>query len=84
MFNRRFARIVSALVAATLFNAMAFATDAPDIERQIERAVGQSLQGDAAAAVQTLAAVSADQVSGENAELRSCVLQRFGAKSAAE
>ncbi len=72
------------IIASGLLATPVFATDAPDIERQVERAVGQSLQGDAAAAVKTLAALPADKVSGENAELRSCVLQRFGMKSVAE
>ncbi len=62
----------------------ASAADSPDVEKQVERAVGQSLQGDAAAAVRTLSAVPASRVTGENAELRSCTLQRFGAKSVAE
>jgi len=50
----------------------------------MERAVGQALQGDAASAVRTLTAVPAARVTGENAELRRCVLQRFGTKSRPE
>jgi hypothetical protein len=84
MFTRRIIRIAGALIAAAQCSTPAFPADAPDIEQQVERAVGQSLQGDAAAAVKTLAAVPADKVSGENAELRTCVLQRFGANSVAE
>lgn len=72
------------LIASACLATSAVAADAPDIEQQVGRAVGQSLQGDAAAAVKTLAALPADKVTGENAELRSCVLQRFGAKSVAE
>lgn len=79
---------MTALVAAISFGSSVSAADAtpPDVQaqREVERAVGQALQGDAASAVQTLSAVPADKMSGEDAELRSCVLQRFGAKSRAE
>ena len=69
------------LLALALSSMTVIAADAPDVERQMERAVGQSLQGDAAAAVRTLSAIPADKVTGENAELRTCTLQRFGAKA---
>jgi hypothetical protein len=71
------------LMTAALTAPAASAADTPEIEQQVERAVGQSLQGDAAAAVRTLAAVPAAAVTGENAELRSCVLERFAAHSKA-
>jgi len=72
------------VAAALVLCSTANGTDAPDIENQIGRAIGQSLQGDAAAAVRTLAALPADKLTGENAELRSCVLKTFGAKSVSE
>jgi hypothetical protein len=44
------------LIASACLATSAVAAGAPNIEQQVGRAVGHSLQGDAAAAVKTLAA----------------------------
>ena len=76
-------RLFLAALASALFTQAAPAADAPGIERQIERAIGESLQGDAAAAVRSLTAVPSASVTGENAELRKCMLGRFAVSSQA-
>ena len=57
---------------------IAGAADSPHAERAADNAVGQALQGDAAAAARTMAAVPADQVTGDNAEMRTCLIKTFG------